>query len=44
MTTGAPRGRFLTVAEVAHMMRVYTMTVYRLLKSGDLESVRVCNS
>jgi excisionase family DNA binding protein len=44
MTTGAPRGRFLTVAEVAHLMRVSTMTVYRLLKAGDLASVRVGKS
>ncbi len=32
--------RFLTVAEVADMMRVSTMTVYRLVKSGDLPAVR----
>jgi excisionase family DNA binding protein len=32
--------RFLTVAEVAEMMRVSTMTVYRLVKSGDLPAVR----
>lgn len=44
MTTFAPRGRFLTVAEVAQMMRVSTMTVYRLLKAGDIASVRVGKS
>jgi excisionase family DNA binding protein len=44
MTTSAPRGRFLTVAEVAQLMRVSTMTVYRLLKAGDLASVRVGKS
>ena len=32
--------RFLTVAEVADMMRVSTMTVYRLVKSGELPAVR----
>jgi len=31
----------LTVAEVASSMRVSTMTVYRLIKSGDLPAVRV---
>jgi excisionase family DNA binding protein len=32
--------RFLTVAEVADMMRVSTMTVYRMVKSGELPAVR----
>jgi excisionase family DNA binding protein len=32
--------RFLTVAEVADMMRVSKMTVYRLVHSGDLPAVR----
>jgi len=32
--------RFLTVAEVAEMMRVSTMTVYRLVHSGELPAVR----
>lgn len=32
--------RFLTVAEVAEMMRVSNMTVYRLVKSGELPAVR----
>ena len=31
----------LTVAEVASAMRVSTMTVYRLIKSGELPAVRV---
>ena len=31
----------LTVAEVASAMRVSTMTVYRLIKSGQLGAVRV---
>ncbi len=32
--------RFLTVAEVATMMRVSKMTVYRLVHSGELPAVR----
>lgn len=32
--------RFLTVAEVADMMRVSKMTVYRLVHSGDLPAIR----
>jgi len=32
--------RFLTVAEVADMMRVSNMTVYRLVHSGELPAVR----
>jgi excisionase family DNA binding protein len=32
--------RFLTVAEVAVMMRVSNMTVYRLVHSGELPAVR----
>jgi excisionase family DNA binding protein len=38
------RARFLTVAEVADIMRVSTMTVYRLIKSGELRAVRVGKS
>jgi excisionase family DNA binding protein len=34
-------GHLLTVAEVAGLMRVSTMTVYRLIKGGDLPAVRV---
>jgi excisionase family DNA binding protein len=36
--------RFLTVAEVAAMMRVSKMTVYRLVHSGELPAVRVGRS
>jgi len=32
--------RFLTVAEVAEMMRVSNMTVYRMVHSGDLPAIR----
>ena len=35
---------FLTVAEVAAIMRVSKMTVYRLVHSGVLPSVRVGRS
>ncbi len=31
----------LTVGEVANMMRVSNMTVYRLIKSGQLAAIRV---
>jgi excisionase family DNA binding protein len=34
-------GAFLTVAEVAAAMRVSTMTVYRLIKGGELHAVRI---
>jgi excisionase family DNA binding protein len=34
-------GGLLTVAEVAAAMRVSNMTVYRLIKNGDLPAVRV---
>ena len=36
--------KFLTVAEVASMMRVSKMTVYRLVHSGELPAVRVGRS
>jgi excisionase family DNA binding protein len=36
--------RFLTVAEVAGVMRVSKMTVYRLVHNGDLTAVRVGRS
>lgn len=32
--------RFMTVAEVADMMRVSRMTVYRLVHSGELPAIR----
>lgn len=32
--------RFLTVAEVAELMRVSVMTVYRMVQSGELPAVR----
>ena len=36
--------KFLTVAEVAEVMRVSKMTVYRLVHSGELPAVRVGRS
>ena len=36
--------KFLTVAEVASLMRVSKMTVYRLVHSGELPAVRVGRS
>lgn len=51
MTTGSiqPEERlsevkFLTVAEVATLMRVSKMTVYRLVHGGELTAVRVGRS
>ena len=32
--------RFLTVAEVADMMRVSTMTVYRMVHAGEMPAIR----
>jgi excisionase family DNA binding protein len=34
---------FLTVSEVAQLMRVSNMTVYRLIKAGSLKAVQVGN-
>ena len=39
-----PDVRFLTVAEVAAIMRVSKMTVYRLVHAGELGAVRVGRS
>ena len=33
--------RLLTVGEVADVMRVSNMTVYRLIKAGELRAIRV---
>ena len=41
---GQPRTQFLTVAEVAALMRVSKMTVYRLVHNGELPAVRVGRS
>lgn len=42
--TNEDKGKFLTVAEVAEIMRVSKMTVYRLVHSGELPAVRVGRS
>ncbi|MEX2549488.1 MAG: helix-turn-helix domain-containing protein [Nitriliruptoraceae bacterium] len=34
-------GPLLTVAEVAEVLRVSNMTVYRLIKAGDMPALRV---
>jgi excisionase family DNA binding protein len=44
MSTGGPRVRYLTVAEVAEVMRLSRMTVYRFVQRGDLPAVRVGRS
>lgn len=44
MATNAPRSRFLTVSEVADLLRVSTMTVYRLIKANELSAVRIGKS
>ncbi len=43
---GSPvtKTQFLTVAEVAALMRVSKMTVYRLVHNGELPAVRVGRS
>ncbi len=35
-----PGGKFLTVAEVASILRLSKMSVYRLIHSGQLEAVQ----
>jgi excisionase family DNA binding protein len=39
--SGPPMGRLLTVAEVAQVLRVSNMTVYRLIKAGEMPALRV---
>ena len=44
LVAGSPSfvtGRLFTVAEVAEVMRVSNMTVYRLIRSGELPALRV---
>lgn len=38
---GLPDPRFLTIAEVARLMRISKMTVYRLVHSGELPAARI---
>ena len=44
MAQSHARARFLTVNEVADQLRISTMTVYRLIKNGDLPAVRIGKS
>ncbi|MGH9274975.1 MAG: helix-turn-helix domain-containing protein [Acidimicrobiales bacterium] len=44
MATSSARSRFLTPAEVAELLRVSSMTVYRLIKSGELRAARIGKS
>jgi excisionase family DNA binding protein len=44
MAQSQARARFLTVHEVADLLRVSSMTVYRLIKGGELRAVRVGKS
>lgn len=44
MSQSFAKARFLTVQEVASLLRVSPMTVYRLIKSADLPAVRVGRS
>jgi excisionase family DNA binding protein len=40
-TSPSARATFLTPQEVADLLRVSSMTVYRLIKAGELRAVRV---
>ena len=40
MTQDVREVKFLTVAEVADMMRVSRMTVYRMVHAGELPAIR----
>ena len=40
MTSPLSQMRFLTVTEVAEVMRVSTMTVYRMVHSGEVPAIR----
>jgi len=39
-----PRDRYIKVSEIAQELRLSPMTVYRLLKSGEIPSVRIGRS
>ncbi len=41
MAQDGARPQLLTVGEVATMLRVSNMTVYRLIKNGEMPAVRV---
>ncbi|MDA8309092.1 MAG: helix-turn-helix domain-containing protein [Actinomycetota bacterium] len=40
----ASQSRFMTVGEVASVLRVSSMTVYRLINAGELAAVRIGRS
>lgn len=40
MAESVPTMRFLTVQEVADLMRVSSMTVYRMVHAGDIPAIR----
>ena len=44
MSPNENRSRFVTVGEVAALLRVSNMTVYRLVQAGHLPAVRVGRS
>jgi excisionase family DNA binding protein len=44
MAQSLSRSRFLTVNEVADLLRVSSMTIYRLIKDGEIAAVRVGKS
>jgi excisionase family DNA binding protein len=44
MSTPFTQARLLTVNEVADLLRVSRMTVYRLIKEGQLKALRVGRS
>jgi excisionase family DNA binding protein len=44
MSTGFTQARLLTVNEVADLLRVSRMTVYRLIKEGQIKALRVGRS
>ena len=44
MSTRFTQARLLTVNEVADLLRVSRMTVYRLIKEGQLKALRVGRS
>jgi excisionase family DNA binding protein len=41
---GPVAGSLMTVTEVADVLRVSNMTVYRLIKAGELSAIRVGKS
>ncbi len=44
MSTRFTQGRLLTASEVADLLRVSRMTVYRLIKEGQIKALRVGRS